>query len=222
MDTHKNARLTPKGREEMVRAVVDHGMSKAAAARRFNTTSKTVAKWVDRFSAEGVDGLRDRSSRPLSSPDQTPPATCAVVEVLRRQRHTQAQIAAQVGISTSTVSRIVNRCGLGLLSALEPHNRAHDTSAPRPVRSSISTSKSSGVSMRSAIASPATAKDKATAAAMQTIYSITSSARTSSDGGTVRLRPGASHCQWAWCRPWSRSPASRCLAAKEYRSRCRR
>jgi leucine-zipper of insertion element IS481 len=33
MDTHKNARLTPKGREEMVRAVVDRGMTKAAAAR---------------------------------------------------------------------------------------------------------------------------------------------------------------------------------------------
>jgi transposase InsO family protein len=125
MDTHKNARLTPKGREEMVRAVVDRGMSKAAAARQFNTTSKTVAKWVDRFNAEGADGLRDRSSRPLSSPDQTPLATCAAVEVLRRQRNTQAQIAAQVGISTSTVSRIVNRCGLGLLSALEPQQ-------PRP------------------------------------------------------------------------------------------
>ena len=53
MDTHKNARLTPKGREEMVRAVVDFGLSKAAAARRFNTTSKTVAKWVGRFRADG-------------------------------------------------------------------------------------------------------------------------------------------------------------------------
>jgi transposase-like protein len=38
MDTHKNARLTPKGREEMVRAVVDRGMSNAAGARQFNTT----------------------------------------------------------------------------------------------------------------------------------------------------------------------------------------
>jgi hypothetical protein len=27
MDTHKNARLTPKGREEMVRAVVESGLS---------------------------------------------------------------------------------------------------------------------------------------------------------------------------------------------------
>src|SRR2546428_13965998 len=72
MDTHKNARLTPKGREEMVRAVVDRGMSNAAAARQFNTTPKTVGKWVGRFCAEGVDGLRDRSSRPLSSPSQIP------------------------------------------------------------------------------------------------------------------------------------------------------
>ena len=30
-----------KGREEMVRVVVDGGVTKAAAARRFNTTSKT-------------------------------------------------------------------------------------------------------------------------------------------------------------------------------------
>ena len=117
MDTHKNARLTPKGREEMVRAVVDGGMTRAAAARRFNTSPKTVAKWVDRFRAEGVDGLRDRSSRPLSSPDQTPPATCAAVETLRRQRHTGKQIAAELGISQATVSRILRRLGLNKLSA---------------------------------------------------------------------------------------------------------
>src|SRR4051812_10544308 len=95
MDTHKNARLTPKGREEMVRAVVHGGLTKVAAARRFNSTPKTVAKWVDRFNAEGVDGLRDRSSRPLSSPSQTPAATCTAVEALRRQRHSGKQIASE-------------------------------------------------------------------------------------------------------------------------------
>ena len=56
MDTHKNAPLTPKGREAMVRAVVDDGLSKTAAARQFNTSAKTVARWVERFRAEGVDG----------------------------------------------------------------------------------------------------------------------------------------------------------------------
>ncbi|BBF91343.1 IS481 family transposase [Blastochloris tepida] len=120
MDTHKNARLTPKGREVMVGAVVDGGLTNAEAARRYNTTPKTVAKWVGRFRAEGVDGLRDRSSRPLSSPGQTAPATCAAVEALRRQRCTGKQIAAELGLSPATVSRILRRRGLNKLSALEP------------------------------------------------------------------------------------------------------
>ena len=120
MDSHKNARLTPKGREGMVRCVVDSGLSKAAAARQFNTTPKTVAKWVGRFRTEGVDGLRDRSSRPLSSPGQTAPATCVTVEALRRQRHTGQQIAAELHISPATVSRILQRLSLNRLSALEP------------------------------------------------------------------------------------------------------
>jgi transposase InsO family protein len=132
MDTHKNAALTPKGREMMVRAVVDFGLSKAAAARQFNTTSKTVAKWVERFEAEGVEGLRDRSSRPLSSPSQATPATCAAVEALRRQRHTGKQIAAEVGVSAATVSRILRRLGLNRLSALEPAEpvRRYERAAP--------------------------------------------------------------------------------------------
>ena len=48
MNGHKNAPLTPKGREAMVRCV-EAGSSKAAAARQFNVTPKIVAKWVERF-----------------------------------------------------------------------------------------------------------------------------------------------------------------------------
>lgn len=120
MDSHKNARLTPKGREGMVRAVVDSGLNKAEVARRYNTAVKTVSKWVERFRKEGIEGLRDRSSRPHSSPSQTPQATCAAVEVLRRQRHTGEQIAKQLTISPATVSRILCRLGLNRLCALEP------------------------------------------------------------------------------------------------------
>ena len=105
MNSHKNALLTPKGREAMVRFVIDGGLSKAAAARQFNVTPKTVAKWVERFRADGVDGLRDRSSKPLSLPSQTAPATCAVVEALRRQRHTGKQIAADGGRGNADFSR---------------------------------------------------------------------------------------------------------------------
>src|SRR4029450_583126 len=120
MNSHKNAPLTPKGREAMVRSVIEAGLRNAAAADQFTTTAKTVAKWVERFRAEGVDGLRDRSSRPHSLPSQTAPATCSTVEALRRQRYTGKQIAAETGVSPATVSRILRRLGLNRLSALEP------------------------------------------------------------------------------------------------------
>jgi transposase len=119
MDTHKHAPLTPKGRETKIRAVVDCGLSQAAAARQFNTTAKTVAKWVERFRAEGVDGLRGRSSRPHSPPRHTTPAACAAIEAMRRRRGTGKEIA-EVGVSPATVSRILRRLGLNRLSALEP------------------------------------------------------------------------------------------------------
>jgi transposase InsO family protein len=125
MNTHNNARLTPKGREDMVRAVLEQGLSKAQAARRFNTTPKTVAKWTARFKAEAVVGLRDRSSKPLSSPSQISLATADTVESLRRQRRTQEHIASELAISRASVSRILRRRGLSLLSALEPQQ-------PRP------------------------------------------------------------------------------------------
>ena len=120
MNSHKNALLTPRGREPMVRAVVEGGLSKAAVARLYRTTPKTVAKWVARYGAEGVDGLRDRSSKPLSLPSQTQPATCTVIEALRRQRHTGKQIAAEVGVSPATVSRILQRAHLNRWRHLHP------------------------------------------------------------------------------------------------------
>ena len=124
MNSHKNALLTSKGRESMVRAVVDDGLSVATVARLYRTTPKTVAKWVARFRAEGIDGLRDRSSRPHSSPSQTSSTTCAAIEALRRQRHTGS-------VSPATVSRVLRRLGLNSLKALEPaepvrrYERAH-------------------------------------------------------------------------------------------------
>ncbi len=103
MNIHKNARLTLKGREPMVRVVLEGELSKATAAGQFNTTAKTVAKWVERYRKGGVDGLRDRSSRPLSSPSQKTRATCEAVDGLRRQRDTGAHIAHQLGVSPATV-----------------------------------------------------------------------------------------------------------------------
>jgi len=71
-----------------------------------------------------VDGLRDRTSRPLSLPSQTPLSTCAAVEAL--QRHTGKQIAAEAGVSPATVSRFLQRLGLNRLSSLEPAEPIRD------------------------------------------------------------------------------------------------
>lgn len=43
MGVDRNARLTPLRRVQMIRAVVDHGLSKAEAARCFETRAKIVA-----------------------------------------------------------------------------------------------------------------------------------------------------------------------------------
>lgn len=104
----------------MVLAVVKAGLNQAAAAQAFNTTPKTVGKWLRRFRQGGAEALRDRSSRPHSSPSQTPMAACERVEALRRERRTQAAIAAELGLSPATVSRILARRGLSRLSDIEP------------------------------------------------------------------------------------------------------
>ena len=76
MTAQKYARLSVKDREAMVRAVVDRGLSKAETARRFNTTPTTVSRWVGRYRKNGLDGLRNRSSRQRVTPRQTPASKC--------------------------------------------------------------------------------------------------------------------------------------------------
>jgi transposase InsO family protein len=119
MNIHKNARLTPRGRERLVRKI-ESGQSPEAAARAAGVCPRTARKWFARFKAEGVEGLQDRSSRPHRLRQPTPVAIVERVEALRRRRFTGKQIAAEVGVAQATVSRILERLGLNRLQALEP------------------------------------------------------------------------------------------------------
>jgi transposase InsO family protein len=119
MNIHENARLTPRGREHLVSAVRS-GQTLEAAARAAGVCPRTASKWVERFRREGSVGLIDRSSRPRRLYRPTPPAIVERVEALRRQRWTGKQIAAEVGVSPATVSRILKRLGLNRIAALEP------------------------------------------------------------------------------------------------------
>ena len=113
---HPNAVLTPTGRFRMVMCVLEHGWTIEATAERFQVDAKTVRKWRDRFLAEGVDGLLDRSSRPQCSPNQTRPAIQRRVVALRtRHRWGAAHIGHELGLAPSTVQAILRRGGLGRL-----------------------------------------------------------------------------------------------------------
>ena len=99
MNIHKNARLTPHSRAELVRRVLVEGQAPMAVATAMGVTGKTVGKWVARFEAEGQAGLADRSSRPHCLYRPTPEATAERIAALRRQRWTGKQIAQETGVS---------------------------------------------------------------------------------------------------------------------------
>jgi transposase len=130
MEIHENARLTPPSRAELARRVVE-GQSPKAVAGAFGVCIRTVRKWVDRFRTEGQAGPMDRASRPHRLHRPTPQAIVDEVAALRRQRCTGAPIAARLGLSPATVSRILRRPGLSQPEALEPaaparrYQRAH-------------------------------------------------------------------------------------------------
>ena len=120
MDMHKNAPLTPRGREELVRRVVVEGHTPRAVATALGVCERTVRKWVARYRLEGRAGLEDRSSRPKRSPKRTARAVEARVAELRRRRLPGVQIARETGVSKATVHRILRRLGLNRLKALDP------------------------------------------------------------------------------------------------------
>jgi transposase InsO family protein len=119
MNIHKNARLTPIGRERLVEAMLG-GQTPEAAARAAGVCPKTARKWMNRFKAEGRAGLTDRSSRPRHLYRATPEEVVRQIERLRRQRRTGQQIAVEVRVSPATVSRVLKRLGLNRIAALEP------------------------------------------------------------------------------------------------------
>ncbi|ETH92868.1 transposase, IS481 family, partial [Bordetella pertussis STO1-CHOC-0019] len=144
MNTHKHARLTFLRRLEMVQQLIAHQVCVPEAARAYGVTAPTVRKWLGRFLAQGQAGLADASSRPTVSPRAIAPAKALAIVELRRKRLTQARIAQALGVSASTVSRVLARAGLSHLADLEPQPGA--TSIRPPAICCTSTSRSWDVS----------------------------------------------------------------------------
>ena len=124
MNVHHNARLTPRGREAVVRRITDDHLPAKLVAAEAGVSERTVRKWLARFRAHGSVGLRDRSSRPHKSPKQTPPAQVAVVSLCAGCA-CQASRSAPVRALQGDVSRILRHHALHRLALLEPPPPVH-------------------------------------------------------------------------------------------------
>ena len=120
MNVHKNARLTPFGRERVVKQVLERVLTPAAASAAAGVSLRTIYKWLSRFRNEGAGGLRDRRSRPKRLRCSLSSRQRQRIEQLRRERRPYREIARLVRASLSTVARYVQRLQLNRLEVLDP------------------------------------------------------------------------------------------------------
>jgi transposase len=134
--SHRNARLTVRGRQLLVERVCEQGWAVAHAAKAQGISRQCAHRWVNRFREEGEAGLRDRSSRPHHCPAQAPvEVEEAIVAKRREERRGQDWIGPQLGVPARTVARVLRRHGVPYLRECDPLTgeviRASKTTAMR-------------------------------------------------------------------------------------------
>lgn len=151
--SHHRARLTPRGREMVVRRVVDDGMSFAQAAAWGNVSKSTVWEWVRRWRAvtpverESLACLTERSSRPHRSPSRCPVGEeQRICELRRRTGWSPRTIAMLIGRPHSTVHQVLRRGGCSRRERRPSAQGSCATSGRAPGTCCIWTSRSSGSS----------------------------------------------------------------------------
>jgi transposase InsO family protein len=114
---HPNARLTPRGRHELVQ-LVERGATLRRAAEACNVALSTAHRWVVRWraasSSDRASGvcLLDRSSRPHHSPRRVDAATEQRVVALRQRTGWGPRLlAGELGIADQTIGKVLSRCG---------------------------------------------------------------------------------------------------------------
>jgi transposase InsO family protein len=117
---HGNARTTVFARRLIVERRLA-GWPAARIAEQLGVSRATVHKWVRRHREEGWPGLADRSCRPMSSPTRTTPRMEARILQLRRRTHRgPVFLAAELGLTASTVGRVLRRHQVPPLAAIDP------------------------------------------------------------------------------------------------------
>ncbi len=109
-----NANMHVELRRQMALYAIRHGVS--AGARRFGTTRTTVRKWRDRYQAEGVRGLGDRSRAPKHIPHKTSQKVADRLISLRKHYPgwgvDRLFLHFTIGCSRTAAARILRQAGL--------------------------------------------------------------------------------------------------------------
>jgi transposase len=114
----------------VLRHVEEVSFNVAATCRYYGISRQCYYGWLRRYQADGLDGLKDRSSRPHHSPRVTQAEVIEKILWLRKHYHFgPAKIAMylagyhDVTISTSGVWRILKRLGMNRLPASQRYQR---------------------------------------------------------------------------------------------------
>ena len=134
--SHRNARLTIRGRALLVHRVRVQGWPVAHVAKAMGVSRQCAHKWIRRYDTEGEQGLVDRSSRPHTCARQTAPDVEEQVIAARRKHQRGPEwLAWETGVPARTITAILRRNGLPRLFEIDPITgeviRASKTTAVR-------------------------------------------------------------------------------------------
>jgi transposase len=128
--TERELERRAQRRLAVLRHVEEVSGSVAATCRYYGISRQCYYGWLRRYESDGLDGLKDRSSRPHRSPNITQAEVVEKIVWLRKHYHFgPAKIVMyltryhDVTISTSGVWRILKRLGLNRLPASQRYQR---------------------------------------------------------------------------------------------------
>lgn len=103
----------------------ESGWRQGLIAESLGISRRTVCKWLKRWRSAGVCGLKDRTSKPHSSPRKLP-ASCeqTIVHLRKSSRMIARNIAIALQIPPSTVSLVLKRHSIGRLQDIDPKQKA--------------------------------------------------------------------------------------------------
>ena len=110
-------------RIKAVKYAKKHGARKAA--ERFKVSVRTIYRWLKRYRENGPDGLRDRSKRPKNPRRISPEIIKKVIELRLTYGIGCEKIALELGISPSTVNKILKKAGLNKSRKKKPVRIKH-------------------------------------------------------------------------------------------------